>query len=248
MPNGDDRDRLSRISTQWTMLLDAHRSRAPDVRPVRAELVQRYLGAVYRYLLAIVRDVDVADELCQQFAVKFLDGEFRRAAPERGRFRDYVKTVAINLARGHHRERQKQPQALPDQVGGEEAVDEQEASFVREWQKEVLEQTWQALKRERENYYHVLRLRVENPDLSSAELSQRYSSEHGKPMTSANVRKILERAHAKFAALMVAEVGASLAEPAPASVEAELKELDLLKYCRTAFDEWAGRQENDSRK
>lgn len=247
MEHGDDQQRLSRISTQWTMLLEAHRSQAPGAQPARAELVQRYLGAVYRYLLAIVRDVDVAEELCQQFAVKFLDGAFRRADPERGRFRDYVKTVAINLVRGYHRERQKQPQALPDQVGSEDqsaSEEQQEAAFVREWQKEVLEQTWQALRRERENYYHMLRLRVENPDLSSAQLSERYSTEQDKPMTSANARKILERAHAKFAALMVVEVASSLGQPDPEAVAAELKELDLLKYCHSAFEEWAAKQKD----
>ena len=39
-----------------------------------------YQGAAYRYLTAAVGDPDVAAELFQEFAVRFLRGDFRRAA------------------------------------------------------------------------------------------------------------------------------------------------------------------------
>jgi len=247
MPSDEQQQRLSRIATQWTMLLEAHRSNAGAAQPARAELAQRYVGAVYRYLLAIVRDVDLAEELCQQFALKFLDGEFHNVRPDRGRFRDYVKTVIVNLVRSHHRKKGKDPVRLPEQVAAEQGDSSGDSTqtFVREWQKEVLEQTWRALQRERPNYYHVLKLRVENPDLTSRELAERYSEEQTQPMTPANVRKILERGHTKFAQLLVEEVAASLDNPDAASLRSELEELDLLKYCRTAFDDWSDRQGHD---
>ena len=48
------------------------------------------------------------------------------------------------------------------------------------------------------------------------------------------VRKTLQRAQAKFADLLLDRVAESLDDPA-ADLEAELRELDLLKYCRTAL-------------
>ena len=223
------------------MMQEAHGSQTSRAASARSVLVQRYLGAVYRYVLAIVRDVSLADELCQEFSLKFLAGEFHKAAPERGRFRDYLKTVIVNLVRSHHRAQGKQPQPLPDQVGETPVMpaEDDEGQFAVEWRKEVLELTWQSLKQERENYYHVLRLRVENPESSSAELADRYANEQGRSITAANVRKILERAHAKFAKLLIAEVADSLSEPDHESVRAELTELDLLKYCQSALEDWA---------
>ena len=53
-------------------------------------------------------------------------------------------------------------------------------------------------------------------------------------MTPENVRKSLQRAQAKFADLLLDQVAESLDDPA-ADLEAELRELDLLQYCRTAL-------------
>src|SRR5262245_44520612 len=89
--------RLSGIATQWTAVFRAHGETTDSAVSARNRLMLRYSGAVYRYLLGAVRDPDVASDLCQEFAVKFLRGDFRRAAPERGRFRDYVKSALVNL-------------------------------------------------------------------------------------------------------------------------------------------------------
>ena len=41
----------------------------------------------------MTRDEQLAEELFQEFALRMLRGDFRRAEPLRGRFRDYLKTV-----------------------------------------------------------------------------------------------------------------------------------------------------------
>ena len=67
-------DRLSRISTQWTMILRAHGGPGDGPDAARAELMQRYCGAVYRYLLGVVHDpavftaVMALDNFAQAFA------------------------------------------------------------------------------------------------------------------------------------------------------------------------------------
>ena len=52
---------------------------------------------------------------------------------------------------------------------------------------------------------------------------------------------VLQRAHAKFAELLLDQVAASLDEPTADDLEAELKALDLLKYCRSALERHRGR-------
>ena len=48
-------------------------------------------------MLAALKDADAADEVFQEFALRLVRGDFRRADPQRGRFRDFVKTALINM-------------------------------------------------------------------------------------------------------------------------------------------------------
>lgn len=105
----------------------------------------------------------------------------------------------------------------------------------------MLDCTWQALKQSRPNYHAVLLLRVENPDLSSQEMAEMLTVSQPTPYNAALVRKTLERAHLKFADFLLEEVDSSLADSHPAGLAEELRELDLLKYCRTAIDRRAKR-------
>jgi RNA polymerase sigma-70 factor (ECF subfamily) len=233
----DDRQehqvRLSRISTRWTTFFQAHASADGAVTAQHA-LVQRYSGAVFRYLLGALRDEDAAEELTQEFALRFLRGDFRRADPQRGRFRDYLKTALINLVNDHLRDRQRQPGRL-DSDSPAPSERESETDFLAGWREELLERTWRALNQANAHYHAVLRFRIVNPDLSSAELAEQLSISGGRHLTAASVRKTLQRAHDKYADLLIEEVSVSLEHPTLALLEQELKELDLMKYCRPAF-------------
>ena len=63
----------------------------------------RYSGAVHRYFLTAVNNPDEAEELDQEFAIRFLRGDFRRSDPEKGRFRDYVKRAVQNMISDYYR-------------------------------------------------------------------------------------------------------------------------------------------------
>jgi RNA polymerase sigma-70 factor (ECF subfamily) len=227
-------ERLSRIETQWTALLRAHETDAGGARDARDRLLLRYSGAVYRYLLGAVRDPDAAADLCQEFAVRFLRGDFRRAAPERGRFRNYVKTALVNLVNDHHRARRAGPVPLVGDAAAPELPSE--ADFDGGWRESVLDQTWKALAEENPAFHAALRLRIEEPEMQSPEMAERLTAQLGRPMTAENVRKTLQRAHAKFAELLLDRVAESLDEPTPDDLEAELQALDLLRYCRSALE------------
>jgi RNA polymerase sigma-70 factor (ECF subfamily) len=230
--------RLSRIATQWTMVFRAHQAPPDDAGAARRRLMERYSGAAYRYLLGAVRDADVAADLCQDFAVRFLRGDFHRAAKERGRFRDYLKTALIHLVTDYHRARQAWPQGLPDDPAAPPRASsaQEDASFLQNWRDELLERTWQALAAEQPTYHAVLKLRIAEPELPSSAMAERLTRELGKPMTAANVRKALQRAHDRFADLLLEEIACSLDTHETEALRAELTELDLLKYCAHALE------------
>src|SRR5262245_17695173 len=119
----DPSQRLSRITTLWPLIEQAHAGPADESAEAQRRLLQRYCGAAYRYLLGALHDEDVAWDLSQEFAVRFLRGQFRQASAERGRFRDYVKAALRNLVTDYHRQRQARPQPLPGDVAAPTAAD-----------------------------------------------------------------------------------------------------------------------------
>ncbi len=78
MPRPELDERLSRISTFWSAVHVAHEDPADARQAAQNLLLERYSGAAYRYLLGAVRDPDVAAELFQDFALRFLRGDFQR--------------------------------------------------------------------------------------------------------------------------------------------------------------------------
>jgi RNA polymerase sigma-70 factor (ECF subfamily) len=238
-PESDDR--LSRIQTQWTALLRG--GAAPDAAAAQRELLLRYYGAAYRYLLGTVRDPAAAEDLTQEFAVRFLRGDFRRADPGRGRFRDFLKSALRHLAIDHWRRRGKEPAPLPPGAVAEAAapaeVEALDGRFVEKWREELLAQAWEALRAVQEGtgqpFHTALRSKAEAPGLSAADLAARLGGDRGRAYSEVAVRKLLQRARGRFAELLVEEVARSLPGCSPAELEQELIDLDLLGYCKSAL-------------
>ncbi len=230
----DLEQRLSRIATLWTLHAQAHAGDA--AAQGRAVLLQRYRTAAYRYLRAALRDADAADDLAQDFAVRFLRGDFGRADPHRGRFRDYLRTALSHLVTDFHRARQQGPRPLTHDAAGPMApADDADESFNAAWREELLERTWRKLDAEQPAYHAALRLRIEEPEATSAQMAERLTKQLNKAISADWVRKALQRAHERFADLLLDEVAATL-EGAPAdALEDELRGLDLLRYCRGAL-------------
>lgn len=232
-------DRLSRISTLWTMVFEAHAGRAGGAAAAQNALMHRYGGAVHRYLLGALRDADAAAELSQEFALRFLRGDFRRADPERGRFRDYVRVSLSRLASEYHRKQKRKPAPLssdaPDPAVEDSGCDDDRA-FIASWREELLERTWQALAEANLAFHTVLLHRIDHPDASSAQMAEQLTALLGKAVNAAWVRKTLQRAHDKFADLLVEEVARSLQTAESEPLREELEELELLKYCGAALE------------
>jgi RNA polymerase sigma factor (sigma-70 family) len=234
---------LSRISTLWTLVLRAHQEPAGEMQAAQKELLERYGGAVRRYLLGALRDPEAADDLFQDFACRLLKGDLRGADSSRGRFRDFVKGVLFHLIADYHNQQRRRPQPLecepasPAQEAA--ALEEADRAFLENWRAELLARAWGGLavleQASGQPSYTVLRFRAEHPDLRSPEMAEKLSSVLGKPVTAAGVRQVLHRAREKFAELLLYEVRQSLENPTQQRLEEELGDLGLLEYCKPAL-------------
>jgi RNA polymerase sigma-70 factor (ECF subfamily) len=232
---------LSQLTTEWSLIFQSHCGTPEQVAAAQAELMGRYAGAVHRYLLAALHDPHAASDLSQEFALRFLRGDFHRADPARGRFRDFVKRALRNLIIDDRRRRRARPasDALPEPADPVEADREFDRHFLASWRSDLMARAWDALERLQEQtgqpYHAVLRLRVEQPEWHSPELAERLSTTLGRTVTAGGVRMALQRSRDRFVGFLLEEVTASLHSPTPEELEEELLALDLLEYCRPAL-------------
>ena len=238
-------ERLSAISTRWEQIRAAQAdAQLPEGRAALWQLLQRYGSTVQRYLLGAVRDDEQSRELAQEFAVKFLQGAYQRADPNRGRFRDFLKGILRNLIYESRRRGQRQPRPMPENAPEPEVWDgvdaALDATFVRCWREGLMDRAWDSLailERDSGQPYHtVLKYRVEHSEEHSEEMAGVLSARLGRAILPATMRKALQRARDKFADFLLVDLAASLENPSRENLEAELLELDLYEYCRPALE------------
>ena len=112
-----------------------------------------------------------------------------------GRFRNYVKTVLVNLVNDFYRAKGRGEKPLDFDPGHQAPFDTDEVQgFISAWREEVLNQTWQTLREQNPVFEAVLRTRIENPDFSVRQVADHLVQLGSKQISPANVRKTLERA------------------------------------------------------
>ncbi len=236
--------RLSRINTLWTLVRDAHGSPDEKARQAQTDILERYSGAIRRYLMAALRDADAVDDVYQEFAVQFIRGKLKGADPSRGQFRRYLKSVLFHLVSDYRSRKGRGPRQLdpdapePGVCDPEPAEDE---AFLQSWREDLLARTWARLQtHEQESgqpFYAALRLRALQPELRSHQLAEILGEQLQRPFTPANIRQIVHRARERFADYLLEEVRESLHSPTEDALLEELAELRLLEYCRPALAE-----------
>jgi RNA polymerase sigma-70 factor (ECF subfamily) len=229
--------RLSHIQTFWSIVRQAQDGPGDAMTAAQQELLARYAKAVKRYLLGALRNPEAADDLTQEFALRFLQGGFRGADAQRGRFRDFVRGVLAHLIADHHRRQKRQPQVFAAvQETAAPETDDADRQFLEGWRAELLDRAWKALASHQEQtgqlYFTVLRFRAEHTEMRSEPMAGQLSSTLGRPVTGVWVRQMLHRGREKFSRFLVTEVLHTLHEPTPEQLHEELVDLGLLEYCR----------------
>lgn len=228
-------ERIDAISTRWSLVRRAHVAGKPETASeARQILVLRYAPAVRKYLGGILKNSEEADELSQEVMLRLLRGDLAGADPDRGRFRDLLKTAVRNLAHKHWEKGnvRRTVDAELDHVMGDTPSDE---GWKTAWQGTVIDHVWGRLQEEERNErgvpaWLVLQLRTRYPDESSEQLAARYSTETGSAIRADTWRQMLRRARVKFAEVLVEEVRMGLDDPSPEMVQEELAAMGLLEY------------------
>jgi RNA polymerase sigma factor (sigma-70 family) len=237
---------ISQIETIWPVLMQAHGENPGQITAAQQAILLRYRPAVFRYLCACLGNTYDAEEVCQEFSLRLIRGDFRNADPEKGRFRDLLKTALYHLIIDYHKKKRKQMaqigEGVPDPAAVFDSVCASDREFLATWRSNLLNQTWEALAevgRETGQPLHtVLHYRAGNPEMRSAAMAESLSTALGKKVSAEWVRKWLHLGREKFAELLLREVAFSLHEPTPDAVEQELIDLELYQYCKPALDEW----------
>jgi RNA polymerase sigma-70 factor (ECF subfamily) len=238
---------LNQISTLWTVVSRARDSCSQMVSNAQRKLIDRYGHAIHRYLLGALRDPEAADELYQEFALRFVRGDLSGVDRGRGRFRDFIKGVLFHLIADYQRKRrrlQSMPEGAPEPEAPVEDTHQQDREFLQNWREELLKRAWEALaeleRRTGKPFHSALQLRAGEPNLRSAEMAEKLSAQLGRPINAAGLRQTLHRAREKFVDLLVEEVVHSLSEPTAEKLEQELIDLGLSGYCQQALARYRG--------
>ncbi|MGZ3468563.1 MAG: RNA polymerase sigma factor [Isosphaeraceae bacterium] len=220
-------EQLTEIPTNWTTISSAH-TPGPDSQKAMNELVGRYHDAVTRYIRLKVRDRHLADEVLQEFWTKLLTGKLAGADKDKGRFRDYLRTVLHRLIIDHFRGRKLQPLPPGDLLDSSKPDED----FDRVWRDAVLNRVWSRLETyqaatPKNRYASVLQLRRDYPKASIEEIAERLTQTTGSSMTPEAFRKNLQRARAKFIDLLILELRETIHPTSNEVVEAEIYDLGL---------------------
>ncbi|MDB5349374.1 MAG: polymerase sigma factor, sigma-70 family [Planctomycetota bacterium] len=242
---------LNEISTFWPDVHGSHEPESPaGRREAQERLLKRYQGAIKRYMTAAVRDPEQADELFQKFAVRFVQGDFHRADPMRGRFRDYLKSALFHLVDDHRRAARRFPGSLPPNAP-EPCVDappsaEDDARFLACWRADLLARAWAALdeheRRTARPLSSILRYFTQHPEVRSAQVAAMYSARFGTEISDGWVRRILHQARRLLQDAVMHEVGRTLDAPTLANIEEELIDLGLHSYFAGALSRRRGEE------
>ena len=228
MDTSEAHSHLSQIETRWTEMFEVHLGRPDAAAAAQAALMLRYAGAVLRYLVKATGDPHLAEDLAQDFAVRFLRGDFRNADRSKGRRR-----------RAHPRP--LEPGASEPATPGSDLATT-DRPFLDSWREEIMAHAWDALARYEAQtgrpYHTVLRFRADHPDLHSPRMAELLAGRLGRPVTAVWTRQMLFRAREVFVDLVIAEVAHTVERPIRERVEQELIDLDLLEYCRSGLNRY----------
>jgi RNA polymerase sigma-70 factor (ECF subfamily) len=236
-------ERIEAIPTRWSLIRNAEMmDKRESVAEMRRILVLRYAAAIRRYVGAIVRDQNDADELSQDVIMRLMRGDFAGADPNRGRFRDLLKTAIRNMIRNHWEKSNRRRGASANLDLVHDGMHErQETDWTAAWQRSVLDHTWARMLNDDQRTevggkpspgYAVLKLRTEFPDATSDELAQMLSEKIGSTVKPDNCRQILRRARSRFTEYLLDEIRAGLDEESDERIQEELAALNLLDWVK----------------
>jgi RNA polymerase sigma-70 factor (ECF subfamily) len=247
--SGDEQGDLDAIPTQWSLLSLAHRHSVTVAGEARDALALRYCKAINNFAHVLVHDEAKADDLAQDVLRRLLAGDFARADPGRGRFRDLLKTAMRNMTRTDARRgrrfrnlldaamRNVVPARWASRQGPAQSAPRDEEELDAAWRRSLLDMTLSALDEHQRTHSGnifgtLMRLRIANPEDDAEQLAARLAEATGRTLRLDALRQQLRRARLRFGQLLLEELARSMNDPTPQRVEEELCETGLMEYVR----------------
>ena len=231
---------LAEPQTSWTLLNQANDIQVTEAvrTAARQEVIQRYLPFAERYLLlALGGRTELVPALISEFSVRVMNGNaLAHVTPEKGRFRDYLRTILKNLVRDHYRYQGRAHEQLNEMEEANIEAKFSDQTFYQQWRIELTMQAMQAMgnserARDRE-LYAVLQLKMAPKKMSLAAMALQLTNVLGRPVNAAWVGRQTFAARERLRDLVRREVRKSLFDPTEEAVNEELADLGMLEFVR----------------
>lgn len=238
----DRHSRLENVQTRWSLFRSTADVSA-DAAQARNAFVLRYSAPIRGYIFSIVRDDHVADELAQDAMIRMLNGDFSGADPNRGRFRDLLKTSLRNMVKNHWKRSNRRVAASLDFDIAADSDDETASDdpWMNQWRSHLLDLAWSEIERiEREESsgfpYSTLKIKVDNPDANSSKLASLLGEKIGQKVTADSFRQKLKRARKLFFDRLIDEIRDGLDDPSTERIHDELIVLGIYGWLKNHVD------------
>jgi RNA polymerase sigma factor (sigma-70 family) len=215
-------------TTEWSLVLAAGDSQAPDSCEALASLCRSYWYPVYAHVRHLGEPRDRAQDLTQGFFTHLLeDRTLSVATPDKGRFRSFLKVVLrYYLSHEWRRERTQkrgggQPPLALDYLHGEteyklEPVDDQtpEIAFEQRWARTLLARVFEQLRGQMEGATGRARFRRLEPLLTGQSDGRPHKQVAAElEMSESAVKVTLHRMRRRFGELLRKEVARTVNDP-----------------------------------
>jgi len=239
-PSSGLRQRKDFTVTSWTAVIKASDPTGPGAQAALEKLCQSYWYPLYAYTRRRGYDAHSAEDLTQEFFYRLLKDNFLRVADrERGRFRTFLLTAMMHFlsnerTRAHAAKRGggQRVISLDEEVAESRYVKDllSDASavktFEQSWASTLLEQVREQLRSEyvaagKGDLFDALRDYLKDAT-DSGDYRALAESLQMKPGA---VAVAVHRLRHRYADLLRVAIAETLADPTPASIEAELQHL-----------------------
>jgi RNA polymerase sigma-70 factor (ECF subfamily) len=147
------------LTTQWTQILASRGENADSTSEALVALCQNYHEPVLVFIRNQCGDPEKARDLCQGFFERLIETKFyRKARPERGRFRSFLLTAVKNYLLNEHRDASRQKRgaaSLHFSIEGDDLAEPElvagippDALFDQQWATTVFKGVWKLLRAE----------------------------------------------------------------------------------------------------
>jgi RNA polymerase sigma-70 factor (ECF subfamily) len=226
--NASDKRSSSFATTHWSLVLAAGETRNPDSQSALAALCKSYWYPVYALVRYMGNDADSARDLTQGFFVHLLEKHaLKVASPDRGRFRNFLKTSLRNYL-DHEREKSQakmrgggvsilnidfdtaESQYLVEPVHRETP----ETLFEKQWARALLGRALDSLAEEMQGEENRIRFQRLSPFLTEEMTGVSYRQVAAElQMSEGAVKGAVHRIRKRFGKLLREEVGQTVSVP-----------------------------------